>query len=177
MGSRALTSRRRSDLFPAEPSSQTADRSAKQPSVFPDVDSLLLAWHERQVGAHLGHLAAVRDPAAGGASQRLEAVLSAYAQISHQHPDNELAAMLHRGAHIADAEQHLRDFVTDLIADGAWAAELRDDVAPTELAAYRLHALTAAGSLRSQAAIRRLAAVTLAGLRPIPPISPAEASG
>jgi AcrR family transcriptional regulator len=144
---------------------------------FPDVDSILLAWHERQVSAHLDHLATVRDHAAGSASQRLEAVLAAYAQISHQHPDNELAAMPHRGAHIAHAEQHLREFVTDLIADGARAAELRDDVAPTELAAYCLHALTAAGSLRSQAAIRRLVAVTLAGLRPITPINPAEASG
>ena len=69
---------------------------------------------------------------------------------------------------------HLRDLVIALIVDGARAGELRDDVAPAELAAYCLHALTAAGSLRTQAAVRRLVSVTLAGLRANPPISPAQ---
>jgi len=132
---------------------------------FPDVDAILLAWHERQVASHLDHLAAVSEHTARSPAQRLDAVLTAYAKISHQHPDNELAAMLHRGAHVAHAEQRLRGFIADLIADGARAGELRDDVAPAELAAFCLHALTAAGSLGSQAAIRRLVAVTLAGLR------------
>ena len=141
---------------------------------FPDVDAILFAWHERQITAHLDHLAAVRDRTTGNATQRLEAVFSAYALIAHQHPDNELAAMLHRGRHIAQAEQHLRDLVIALIVDGARAGELRDDVAPAELAAYCLHALTAAGSLRTQAAVRRLVSVTLAGLRANPPISPAQ---
>ena len=35
-----------------------------------------------------------------------------------------------------------------------------------QLAGYRLHALTAASSLPSAAAVRRLVAVTLSGLRP-----------
>jgi hypothetical protein len=47
-------------------------------------------------------------------------------------------------------------------ADG----DLRDDVAPDELASYCLHALTAASSLPSKAAVRRLVNVILAGLRP-----------
>jgi hypothetical protein len=46
------------------------------------------------------------------------------------------------------------------------AAELRDDTEPGELASYCLHALTAAGSLTSTAAVRRLVTVTVAGLRP-----------
>lgn len=133
---------------------------------FPDVDAILLAWHQRQVSAHLNHLAAVRDQTSGSAAQRLHAVLAAYAQIANHHPDNELTAMLHRGPHLAHAEQHLRELVTDLIADGARAGEVRDDIAPAELATYALHALTAASSLRSQAAIRRLVSLTLAGLRP-----------
>ncbi len=36
----------------------------------------------------------------------------------------------------------------------------------SELASYCLHALTAAGALRSDAAVRRLVDVTTAGLRP-----------
>jgi len=39
-------------------------------------------------------------------------------------------------------------------------------IAPDELAGYCLHALTAAGNLPSEAAVRRLLAVTMAGLRP-----------
>jgi hypothetical protein len=43
---------------------------------------------------------------------------------------------------------------------------VRDDIGPDELANYCVHALTAAGSLPSTAAVRRLVTVTLAGLRP-----------
>jgi hypothetical protein len=43
---------------------------------------------------------------------------------------------------------------------------VRDDVEPEELATYCLHALAAATSLSSEAAVRRLAKVTLDGLRP-----------
>lgn len=131
---------------------------------FPDVNAILTAWHERQIATHLSHLATVRDHATGSASQRLEAVLAAYAHIAHRHPDTELAAMLHQGEHVARAEQHLRRFVTQLIAEGVTAGNLRDDVPPDELAAYCLHALTAAGRLRSQAAVRRLVAVILGGI-------------
>ena len=42
------------------------------------------------------------------------------------------------------------------------------DIAPGELAGYCLHALTAAGGLSSEAAVRRLLAVTMSGLRPQP---------
>jgi AcrR family transcriptional regulator len=145
---------------------QTGIARATLYKYFPDVNAILIAWHERQIAAHLGHLAAVRDRAKGNADQRLRAVLAAYALIAHQHPDTELAAMLHRGEHIARAEQHLRDFITELITEGAKAGDLRDDVAPDELAIYCLHALNAAGSLPSQAAVHRLVTVTLAGIRP-----------
>ncbi|MBA2475748.1 MAG: TetR/AcrR family transcriptional regulator [Actinobacteria bacterium] len=132
---------------------------------FPDVEAILLAWHERQVAAHLEQLAEARDRA-GVARERLEAVLETYALIQHEHHGSELAALLHRGEHVARAEQHLSDFVRDLLREGAETGELRDDVAPDELATYCLHALTAASGLRSKAAVRRLVAVTLGGLRP-----------
>ena len=132
---------------------------------FPDVDAILIAWHERQITAHLEHLAQVRDQA-GAPAARLEAVLEAYALISHQHHGGDIAAMLHRGEHVARAHGHLRDFVRDLVREGAAAGDLRADVAPDELASYCLHALSAASSLASKAAVRRLVKVTLAGLRP-----------
>ncbi len=134
---------------------------------FPDVEAILAAWHARHVARHLEYLAVVRDQAAGSAAQRLEAVLTAYALITHERPQGtELAAVVHRGQHIAQAEQQLLGFLGDLIADGAQAGELRDDAAPGELASYCVHALTAAGSLASADAVRRLVTVTMAGLRP-----------
>jgi hypothetical protein len=56
--------------------------------------------------------------------------------------------------------------IRDLLTEAAKTGDVRDDVAPEELASYCLHALTAASSLPSKAAVRRLVAVTLAGLRP-----------
>jgi len=132
---------------------------------FSDVDAILLAWHERQITGHFEHLVEIRDQA-GDAGERLEAVLTAYALISHGHHGTELAALLHRGEHVARAQKHLSDLVRDLLTEGAATGDLRDDVAPNELASYCLHALTAASSLPSKAAVRRLVTVTLAGLRP-----------
>jgi len=131
---------------------------------FPDVEAILVAWHERQVADHLQQLAQVRDQA-GRAGQRLKAVLEAYALIVHEHHGSELAALLHRGAHVASAKQQLRDFVRDLVREGAASGEVRDDVAPEELASYCLHAVTAAHSLPSKAAVHRLVTVILAGLQ------------
>jgi AcrR family transcriptional regulator len=131
---------------------------------FPDVEAILVAWHERQIAEHLEQLAAVRDRA-GHAGQRLKAVLEAYALIAYEHHGSELAALLHRGAHVARAEQQLRDFVRDLLSEGTASGEVRDDVAPEELASYCLHAVAAARSLPSKAAVQRLVTVILAGLQ------------
>ena len=132
---------------------------------FSDVESILVAWHERQITSHLERLAEVRDQA-GDAREGLKGVLEAYALITYEHHGNELAAALHRGEHVARAQQHLRDFVRDLLAEAAAIGDVRDDVAPAELASYCLHALAAASSLPSKAAVRRLVTVTLDGVRP-----------
>ena len=135
---------------------------------FPDVEAILVAWHDRHIARHLRQLAAARDAAATPVG-RLEAVLTAFALIQHQHHDTELpVALLHRGEHVARARQQLQDLVADLLAAGAEAGAVRSDIAPGELASYCLHALTAAGSLPSEAAVRRLLAVTISGLRPSP---------
>jgi AcrR family transcriptional regulator len=135
---------------------------------FPDVEAILLAWHERQVAGHLDELAEVRDRA-GSAGERLQAVLEAYALIahaSHGHHDSDLAAFLHRDDRVAGAQQLVRDMLSDLLIQVAATGEVRDDVPLDELASYCLHALSAARGLPSKAAVRRLVTVTLAGLRP-----------
>ena len=143
---------------------------ATQYKYFPDVDAILLAWHERQVTSHLDQLASAADQA-GGAGEGLEAVLTAYALISHRsrshgHHDAELVAFLHRDAQIAPAQQRLRDMIRDLVSKGSQTGDLRGDVAPEELTSYCLHALSAASGLPSESAVHRLVTVTLAGLRP-----------
>jgi AcrR family transcriptional regulator len=133
---------------------------------FADVEAILIAWHERHVTSHLEHLAELRDQA-GDARQRLEALLEVYALIQHKRHATELAALLHRDEHVARAQQHLTNIIRDLLTEAAKCGDVRDDVAPKELASYCLHALAAASSLPSEAAVRRLVRVTLAGLRPL----------
>jgi AcrR family transcriptional regulator len=105
---------------------------------FPDVDAILLAWHERQVAARLSQLTEVRDGT--DAADRLESVLRAYAFMLHHHEGSDLAAALHRTEHVAAARQHLHDFIRDLLAEGARSGALRADIPPDELASYCLHA-------------------------------------
>ena len=134
---------------------------------FPDVEAILRARHQRHVTDHLTHLAELRDRA-GDAGQRLHAVLEAYALICYHrqsHGTEELAALLHRGEDVARAQQGLLTLFLELLTEAAEQGLVRNDVATDELASFCLHALSAAGSLPSEAAVRRLAAVTLTGLR------------
>ncbi|MDX2403943.1 TetR/AcrR family transcriptional regulator [Streptomyces microflavus] len=134
---------------------------------FPDVEAILLAWHDRQITEHLGQLAEVRDQTDGAGAQ-LEAVLRAFAHISRQargHQGTELSALLHRDKRVVRAQQQLHGMIRDLLAEGAQIGVFRDDIAPDELATYCLHALTAAAALPSEAATDRLVTVTLSGLR------------
>lgn len=154
----------------AQIAEQTGIGRATLYKYFPDVEAILVAWHDRHVSGHLEQLAALRDRA-GDAGERLEAVLEAYALIQHGahvsgHYGAELTAFVHRGEHVAGAQQQLTELVRDLLSEGAAVGEVRQDVAPNELASYCLHALAAAGSLPSRAAVRRLVTLTLAGLRP-----------
>ena len=135
---------------------------------FPNVESMLAAWHERQVSAHLEQLEELRKRE-GSPLRRLEAVLEAYASIQHglraAHA-TELAVHLHRKDHVQRAQQRLKDFIQGLLSEGAKAGEVRRDIPPEELASFCLHALGAAGTLASKSAVRRLVALTLAGVRP-----------
>jgi AcrR family transcriptional regulator len=134
---------------------------------FPDVESILSAWHERQIADHLSQLAAVNDQP-GTPGQRLQAVLEAYANITHKsgsHRDMAIATRLHHGEHVALAHSQLRHMIRDLISAAAASGDIRVDITPDELVTYCLHALSAANTLPSSGAVHRLVAVTLAGLR------------
>ena len=98
-------------------------------------------------------------------------MLEAYALIAHhrgRHGTDELGALLHRGDRVAGAEQQLVELFAELLSEVAMEGQLRDDVAPSELAAYCLSALAAASSLPTVEAVHRLVGVTVDGLRPRP---------
>ena len=130
---------------------------------FPDVQSLLEAWHERQIGRHLAALASI---AHGGEPpiERLGMVLRAYAGMAHGRNDGELAEVLHSGGHAVHARGHLTAFVSALIAEGARAGTVRSDVPPQELAAFCLAAMSGARDSQSDAVVARLVALTIGAL-------------
>lgn len=132
---------------------------------YPDLQAILVAWHERRVAVHLKELERLAEQD-GDAFDRLRAVLETYAfSVRHEHHGGDLAAVLHRGEHVAKAHGQLRELVRGLIQKGVQAGKVRGDVAADELATYCLHALAAATGMPSQAAVRRLVMVTLSGLR------------
>ena len=76
---------------------------------FPDVEAVLLAWHEVQVKAHVAQLASIADRA--DPKHRLAAVLEAYAllsQQSHGHHDADLEAFLHSDRQVDLARDEVR---------------------------------------------------------------------
>lgn len=134
---------------------------------FPDVASILTAWHDRQVVAHMAELMAAATHAED--ADRLEAVLRAYAHRNRRDREGrhgtDIAAVLHATPQVRQAHDHLVHFISELIADAAQAGQVRSDVPPAELALYCISALNGAAGLPSKAAVERLLNVTLAGLR------------
>jgi len=134
---------------------------------FPNVEAILEAHHEQQVSDHLERLRALSE-APGEPLERFEAVLTAYAMICYyreQHGTRELSALLHRGKHVVETEQQIQRLFRDLLGEVMAGGVVRGDTDPDELAGYCRYALSAAGVLRSKAAVGRLVKVTLAGLR------------
>lgn len=134
---------------------------------FADVEAILHAWHARQVERHLQHLQQVAHPTQGdaGAGEPLEAVLLAYAEMTFEHRGGELATLVHHGEHFAHAQRRLVAFFEHLIEEGVRAGQLRSDVPAEELAQFCAHALDAAREASSPAAVQRLVATILDGLR------------
>jgi AcrR family transcriptional regulator len=134
---------------------------------FADIEAILHAWHARQIDGHLRQLAEIRERD-GDPGERLRSVLDAYALMTHQnrkHHDIELMTFLHQDEQVVHAQRQLHGLVAELIAEGVRSGSLRMDVTPDEMATYCLHALSAAPVLPSEAAVRRLVRLTLAGMR------------
>lgn len=136
---------------------------------FADVESIMVAWHERQVTEHLRQLTeVVHRP--GDPIERLTAVLGAYATLSTGHAAHDLGAALYRGEHVARARRHVLDFVAAAISDAVTAGQVRDDVPVDELAAFCVNAMAAGNDLPRTddrtPAIERLVTMTMAALKP-----------
>jgi AcrR family transcriptional regulator len=138
---------------------------------FPDIESILIAWHQQQVDEHLTALAdaAGREDDPVG---RVRAVLRSYATITRRAThDPELSAFLHRHPHVAESRRRLSNLLAAVIADAVAAGVARSDVPPEELAEWSLHAMAAARA-RSADRIERLIGLTLAGMG----VAPADRS-
>lgn len=134
---------------------------------FPDVESILYAWHEAHLNARLHHLVHAGD-AAESPRERLESVLEAHALHIYEardHHQTDVAALVHTGEHVARVQQRLDDFIEELITHASEAGDIREDISPAELTQYCLHAIGAAQDLNSKAAVGRLVAVTLDAMR------------
>ncbi|AFT99559.1 MULTISPECIES: TetR/AcrR family transcriptional regulator [Nocardia] len=139
---------------------------------FPDIATILAAWHERQINRHLEHLSTVRDSKTDP-GKRLCAVLEAYAEIHLRRAENQrremhgaqVESLMHTNERVAESQRQLHGLLQGVIADAAAAGRIRDDINPFELANYCLFAITGANSLESKAAVQRLVSLTLTGLR------------
>ena len=135
---------------------------------FPDIESVLLAWHERQVAHHLEQLHLARDEAKGPAEE-LSGVLRAYAVVCQQagaHHHSELAMVLHRPKSLGAAHEQQQSLLREVLASATDAGLLRTDIGPEELLTFCQHALAGAADLHGQEAVDRLVELTLAGLQP-----------
>jgi len=143
---------------------------------YPDVETILSAWHQRQISRHLEHLNEIRGHGEAAIS-RLVAVLTAYAHIQrartrhhHEQPHGrELEVLLHSDPQVDKAQRELHDLMRELVEEAVSEGAVRDDIPATELAGYAIHALEAAGHAPSEAAASRLVTLTLAGMRPTSP--------
>jgi AcrR family transcriptional regulator len=137
---------------------------------FPDVESILFAWHEEQISRHLEQLQEVAARP-GRARDRLGTVLEAFALITHEargRHGSALGGFFHRDEQVELAEHRVHGLVGDLLAEATAEGDVRGDVVRGELASYCINALGAAQGLPSKAAVRRLVTLTLDGLRPPP---------
>lgn len=135
---------------------------------FPDVEAILLAWHEGHVAGHLAELEQLCTQA-GDPDDALQRVLNAYAALIHERARHtggtDVSALLHHATRVSGPEHDLQRLLRDALADAARTGCIRSDVPPDELANYCLHALNAAARAPNVPAVQRIAALTLDSLR------------
>ena len=134
---------------------------------FSDVESIVTAWHNEKVTQHLNHLKGLRSSRAP-ADRRLASALENLATMSYQaakHDEaSDLAATLHQGDHVSQAERDLHALFVGMVEDAVTGGFVRDDVPATELATFCVNAAMGARHLSSQAAVDRLTQLTMAGI-------------
>jgi AcrR family transcriptional regulator len=130
---------------------------------FPDIETIVRAWHERHVRSHLERMSRIAE-APADPYVVLRTVLEDYANGMSRSHLGDVGAVLHRDAGIADAQRQLTDLLERLIAHAMRDGPVRGDVPPRDLATYCVHALAASRHLRTPRAVRRLVDVTLDGL-------------
>lgn len=135
---------------------------------FPDVQSILTAWHQEQVSRHLAVLQSTKS-GRGTAHQRLRKVLETFAFMTRHAAEQSgvtdlVLASLHSPDELSEPEAQLRELLKELIDEGVVEGDLRDDVPSDELALYCLNVAVSARHASSQAAVDRLITVTMAGL-------------
>jgi AcrR family transcriptional regulator len=118
---------------------------------FPDVEAILLAWHDRQITAHVAQLSEIRDQG-GDAGERLEAVLEAYALLSSHsrgHQSTGVTELMHRADQLGRAQRQVHELIRGLLIEAAKNGDVRDDVPPDELAVFCVEALGRHASVES----------------------------
>ena len=128
---------------------------------FADVESILSAWHKRQIETHLEALSTARA-AASSPLEALEAVLIAYGDTLRHRHNHGLASVLHSMPHVAHAHDHLQSFLASIIEDAVREGSIKGGASPVELARYALAAIQS-GPPNKQALLR-LVGLILRGL-------------
>lgn len=136
---------------------------------FPDVDAILVAWHEERVSAHLGELQQARSRG-GPPLEQLRRVLETFALMTHrwgQHSSSaQVVSVLHQGDTVTQAEQALRAMMDELVTAAMTDGTLRDDMPVEELTSFCLQTAAGAQFVPSQVAVHRLVELTMAALLP-----------
>ena len=112
---------------------------------FPDVESILRAYHRDRVAEHVEHLHRVNQTALSP-RERLRVVLVHYAGVlqRREHPSyNELSTLLHADGEIEAAHRQLTAMLVAIIEDAVTAGQVRADLEPVLLADFCLSALGA----------------------------------
>ena len=123
---------------------------------FPDIESILLAWHARDFAEHLHRLRALSE----NDDMTLEDLAEFVRAQRHHHPQRKRSYILGTLARtVASAEGVIEDTIepeiiavlTDLLTRLARRKEVRGDHDPAVLARWLLHAVHAPGDLDDQA--------------------------
>lgn len=140
---------------------------------FPDVSSILTAWHRKQVDAHLVRLEAADDPNQD-ARQRLVDVLTEFARIQSERHDlqraleitPDLVSHLHAAHSSHPHATRAHQLIDRRLRSARAAGAIRDDVPVSELTRFVVGALESAATARGPAAIERLVRLTMSALEP-----------